>query len=142
MEEISIMQIQCPNCGAKCETEGELIVGQHVICPFCSEKFAYDGVGQGNNAEENCHREVTTKCPHCGTVYEVDESLEGNTCQCSVCNKDFVVNVVQFVEVSGEHSSALTADEEEESKAYVSDKLAEEMVRQASLAELVEWCAK
>lgn len=127
MEEISIMQIKCPNCGAECETEGELIVGQHFICPFCSEKFAYDGVGQGNNAEENCHREVTTKYPHCGTAYEVDESLEGNTCQCSVCNKDFVVNVVQFVEVSGEHSSALTADEKEESKAYVSDKLAEEM---------------
>ena len=127
MEEISIMQIKCPNCGAECETEGELIVGQHFICPFCSEKFEYDGVGQGNNAEENCHREVTTKCPHCGTVYEVDESLEGNSCQCSVCNKDFVVNVVQFVEVSGEHSSALTADEKEESKAYVSDKLAEEM---------------
>ena len=121
------MQIKCPNCGAERETDGELIVGQHFICPFCSEKFAYDGVGQGNNAEENCHREVTTKCPHCGTAYEVDESLEGNTCQCSVCNKDFVVNVVQFVEVSEEHSSALTADEKEESKAYVSDKLAEEM---------------
>lgn len=127
MEEISIMQIKCPNCGAECETEGELAVGQHVICPYCSEKFTYDGAGQGNHAEENCRREVTTKCPHCGTVYEVDESLEGNTCQCSVCNKDFVVNVVQFVEVSGEHSSALTADEKEESKAYVSDKLAEEM---------------
>jgi hypothetical protein len=44
-----------------------------------------------------------------------------------VCNKDFVVNVVQFVEVSGEHSSTLTADEKEESKAYVSDNLAKEM---------------
>ena len=85
------MQIKCPNCGAECEAECELIVGQHFICPFCSEKFAYDGVGQGNNAEENCHREVTTKCPHCGTVYEVDESLEGNTCQCSVCNKDLLL---------------------------------------------------
>lgn len=127
MEGISIMQIKCPKCGTECETEGELIVGQHVICPFCSEKFAYDGAGQGNHAEENCRREVTTKCPHCGTAYEVDESLEGDTCQCSVCNNDFVVNVVQFAEVSGEHSSALTDDEKEESKAYVSDKLAEEM---------------
>lgn len=46
MEEISIMQIKCPNCGAECETEGELIVGQHVICPYCQYKFAYLGFVQ------------------------------------------------------------------------------------------------
>ena len=125
MEEISIMQIKCPNCGAECEAECELIVGQHFICPFCSEKFEYDGVGQGNNAEENSHREVTTKCPHCGTVYEVDESLEGNSCQCSVCNKDFVVNVVQFVEVSEDHPSVLVDDEKEESEKDILDKAEE-----------------
>ena len=46
MEEILIMQIKCPNCGAECETEGELTVGQHVICPYCQYKFAYWGFVQ------------------------------------------------------------------------------------------------
>jgi hypothetical protein len=47
MEEISIMKIQCPNCGAECEAECELTVGQHVICPYCQYKFAYLGFVQG-----------------------------------------------------------------------------------------------
>lgn len=41
------MQIKCPNCGAECEAECELIVGQHVICPYCQYKFAYLGFVQG-----------------------------------------------------------------------------------------------
>lgn len=47
MEEILIIQIQCPNCGAECETECELAVGQHVICPYCQYKFAYLGFVHG-----------------------------------------------------------------------------------------------
>lgn len=35
------MQIKCPNCGNECEAECKLTVGQHVICPYCHEKFAY-----------------------------------------------------------------------------------------------------
>ena len=41
------MQIKCPNCGAECEAECELAVGQHVICPYCQYKFAYFGFVQG-----------------------------------------------------------------------------------------------
>lgn len=41
------MQIKCPNCGAECEAECELAVGQHVICPYCQYKFAYLGFVQG-----------------------------------------------------------------------------------------------
>lgn len=41
------MQIKCPNCGAECEAECELTVGQHVICPYCQYKFAYLGFVQG-----------------------------------------------------------------------------------------------
>ena len=140
------MIITCPNCNQECELDDEPAEGQHLLCPFCDVKFNYtpqnaamDNLNNVANvidakSEEyispiktSCRREVTTKCPHCGTAYEVDESLEGDTCQCSVCNKDFVVNVMQFVEVSGEHFSALTDYEKEESKAYVSDKLVEEM---------------
>ena len=40
------MQIKCPNCGAECEAECELTVGQHVICPYCRYKFAYLGFVQ------------------------------------------------------------------------------------------------
>ena len=35
------MQLQCPHCGQECETEQELAVGQHVLCPFCNMKFSY-----------------------------------------------------------------------------------------------------
>jgi hypothetical protein len=38
------MKITCPNCREVCETEQEIQVGQHVICPFCNVKFVY-GVG-------------------------------------------------------------------------------------------------
>lgn len=41
------MQIKCPNCGAECEAECELAVGQHVICPYCQYKFAYLGFVHG-----------------------------------------------------------------------------------------------
>ena len=35
------MQLHCPHCGQACETEQELALGQHVLCPFCNSKFAY-----------------------------------------------------------------------------------------------------
>ena len=41
------MQIKCPNCGAECEAECKLTVGQHVMCPFCHEKFVYASIAQG-----------------------------------------------------------------------------------------------
>ena len=37
------MQIQCPNCNNVCELDAEPEIGQHVVCPFCSEKFSYSG---------------------------------------------------------------------------------------------------
>ena len=33
--------IKCPKCGNVSEVEVELEIGQHLICPYCSEKFAY-----------------------------------------------------------------------------------------------------
>ena len=35
------MQIRCPNCGNVCEADEEPVVGQHLLCPFCSKKFSY-----------------------------------------------------------------------------------------------------
>ena len=35
------MLITCPICKQICETEQDLVEGQHVVCPFCRMKFAY-----------------------------------------------------------------------------------------------------
>ena len=35
------MQIQCPNCDNVCELDAEPEIGQHLICPFCGERFSY-----------------------------------------------------------------------------------------------------
>lgn len=37
------MTIECPECGNVSEVEADLEIGQHVICPYCAEKFAYSG---------------------------------------------------------------------------------------------------
>ena len=34
-------QIKCPICGNVCEADFEVAIGQHVICPFCENKFSY-----------------------------------------------------------------------------------------------------
>ena len=36
------MKVICTNCHNVSETEVELAVGQHVICPFCKVKFSYE----------------------------------------------------------------------------------------------------
>ena len=63
------MQINCPSCDNTCEVEGEVTLGQHMVCPFCSEKFSYSGE-QGNayfpqtaTSDDNIHSGFTTKCP-------------------------------------------------------------------------------
>jgi len=35
-------QIKCPICGNVCESDFEVAIGQHIICPFCENKFAYE----------------------------------------------------------------------------------------------------
>ena len=39
---------ECPKCGNVCETEGEPVIGQHLQCPYCAEKFPYSGGSQSN----------------------------------------------------------------------------------------------
>ncbi len=46
------MKICCPNCGNECETDVEPSIGQHMLCPFCEEKFSYPGPAQQETAEE------------------------------------------------------------------------------------------
>lgn len=35
------MILECSSCGKEIEIQGELIDGQHVLCPYCHEKSAY-----------------------------------------------------------------------------------------------------
>lgn len=80
VSEAKTQPLYCPNCGNACEVDGELAIGQHLICPYCSEMFAYPGTEQGSesfpqdgHAEERRSEEITAKCPHCGTLYEVEQ---------------------------------------------------------------------
>ena len=84
------MEIVCPNCGQVCETEEEPTIGQHVLCPFCNEKFTY-GDSTSTARSHNVGRPMDVKCPGCGTEYEVNASEVGQEVKCEVCGRKFVV---------------------------------------------------
>ena len=46
------MQIVCPNCRNACVIDAEPAIGQHILCPFCSEKFLYSGGEQCAHDED------------------------------------------------------------------------------------------
>lgn len=100
------MQINCPCCGNAFEIESEPIVGQHVVCPFCSGKFSYADAGNQNedlhrgDALEECHHEkIVIRCHECGTEYEIDNDAIGSKCQCGICNRDFIARDDSSVEI-------------------------------------------
>lgn len=70
------MLLQCPHCKQTCETEQELVVGQHVRCPFCNEKFEY-----------SVREVVCPKCK-CGLVLPVDVK-DGQHIKCPSCDNKF-----------------------------------------------------
>ena len=42
------MTLTCPLCGAEMESDVGMAIGQHVLCPFCEQKFTYRGEGAPN----------------------------------------------------------------------------------------------
>lgn len=40
-EKPSSNQITCPYCGKRLEAPSGIVKGQHLVCPFCHEKFSY-----------------------------------------------------------------------------------------------------
>ena len=36
------MLIKCPSCGETAETDMDVAIGRHVICPYCEVKFTYN----------------------------------------------------------------------------------------------------
>ena len=116
------MQIKCPCCGNTCEIESELIVGQHMVCPFCSGKFSYADDGKrkedlhrGDTLEECLNEKIVIKCPECGTEYEIDKDAIGATCQCSVCNRAFIARDDSSVEIGDAQEEDGSAGTEEPS---------------------------
>ena len=100
------MQINCPCCGNACEIESEPIVGQHLVCPFCSGRFSYADDGKQNEdrhrgdvLEEYLHKKIVIRCPECGTEYEIDNDAIGSKCQCGICNRDFIARDDSSVEI-------------------------------------------
>lgn len=88
-----MIKVTCPFCGSSAEVDAVLTAGQHVICPYCERKFAY-GVGNATNgmSVDTQHQQlVNVSCPHCGTVYAVEQSKCGVHAICHACNKEFVV---------------------------------------------------
>lgn len=81
------MLIVCPKCGERCEIDFEPEVGQHIICPFCEQKFSYgeqqDDVGQAGT--------VMAVCPYCGFAEPVDEQFSGRVGECSRCHREFTI---------------------------------------------------
>ena len=91
------MKIVCPRCGEAIETDLDVVVGQHVICPACDQKFSYgrgteDPAWVAKSEEAFVQKNaITINCPHCGTEYEADRSDFGRFVACEECGTGFVI---------------------------------------------------
>ena len=91
------MKIVCPCCGEAIETDLDVAVGQHMICPACDQKFSYgrgtEDPAWGAKSEEAFVQKnaITINCPHCGTEYEADRSDFGRFVACEECGEGFVI---------------------------------------------------
>lgn len=79
------MLIVCPKCGERCEIDFEPEVGQHIICPFCNQKFSY-GDPQGQSPKM-----IMAVCPYCGFGEQIEAQYEGHIGECSQCHSEFTI---------------------------------------------------
>ena len=81
------MKIVCPHCGEVCETTEDVVIGQHIICPFCEQKFSYgeqqDDVGRAGT--------IMAACPYCGFAEAIDAQYAGHIGECSRCHREFTI---------------------------------------------------
>ena len=92
-----MMKTNCPYCGKTVETDFEVAIGQHVICPWCERKFSFGEprksparieVPKINDEDEQIQKNV--RCTHCGAGFEVEKNAIGKLIKCKVCGKSFV----------------------------------------------------
>lgn len=79
------MEIQCPMCGERCEIDFEPEVGQHIVCPFCNQKFSY------GEPQKQSPKNIMAVCPYCGFAEPVDEQFSGHVGECSQCHGEFTI---------------------------------------------------
>lgn len=121
------MLIRCPNCNEECETEAELALGQHVLCPFCETKFSYapqestvENVAKGKDGQnETVLTTIKTACPYCGASYEVDSGYEGEIATCGSCSKKFVVQVVHEKQTGSQQTNKASAPHKKVMRKFV-----------------------
>lgn len=83
------MLLQCPHCKQTCETEQELAVGQHVVCPFCNMKFSYGE--PSTKAKKDIA--VLIYCPKCSRQIVWQKSRLKENCICQHCGHAFVAKL-------------------------------------------------
>lgn len=79
------MEIQCPMCGETCAIDFIPQVGQHIVCPFCNQKFSY------GEPQKQSPKNIMAVCPYCGFGESVGEVFVGQVGQCSQCGRDFTI---------------------------------------------------
>ena len=79
------MEIQCPMCGERCEIDFEPEVGQHIVCPFCNQKFSY------GEPQKQSPKNIMAVCPYCGFAEPVDVQFSGRVGECSQCHGEFTI---------------------------------------------------
>lgn len=86
-------KVTCPFCGSSSVVDVDLTAGQHLVCPYCENRFTYgeEVTTGGKVTNTQLQSLVNVSCPHCGTQYEVQQSECGAVAICQVCNKEFVV---------------------------------------------------
>lgn len=85
-----MFDFKCPCCGETCETESELLDGQHVICPHCNQKFSFSNSLCGEKDGERLEV-LRSICPFCGCIENVELKYEGYICTCARCGREFKI---------------------------------------------------
>ena len=84
------MKIVCPQCGEVCETTEDVVIGQHIICPYCERKFSFDNSSNCLTGEEPSDA-IRSICPFCGYIENVEPKYEGYICTCAKCGREFKI---------------------------------------------------
>ena len=109
--QMATFKFNCPQCGQEIEAD-EAYRGQVAECPHCSKGIVVPrskpklgltppAARQKNAISPSVATKATvspqalqTKCPHCGTMYEVERSEYGKRAKCEDCGKSFTIGLM------------------------------------------------